>query len=385
MGLAGGCSSTSTVESGERICTPGAYVFCTCANRDNGTKLCKEDGKSFEPCMLGEGLPCPGGEIPTDKDAGPGGDATVDTKSAERCPGKPVSVDGTAETIVQGDTTSASADDFPSSGACAVAETSADHVYELVPKDTGHLNIKLQGLGAYDSTLYVREDDCKTGRQAACGETTGQGGKEEVNTNVIAGNKYYVFVDGAAGSAGQYSLTLKLTPGSFCGDGTVDPGEACDDKNRIPQDGCSLGCRPEGNPMTANTCPGQPVHVWDQKVSFDGTTNGFGNGYAINTTATCVGATSSGAGADHVYEVHAHKTGTLAVTTVLPVASTYQTSLHARTTCDQQPTQIDCVNAQNSGIGETMSFAVVDKQIYYVFVDGAAGQSGDYNISFEIN
>src|SRR4051794_23132925 len=37
----------------EHLCTPGIAVFCRCANRDEGTEMCKEDGQSFEKC-----LPC---------------------------------------------------------------------------------------------------------------------------------------------------------------------------------------------------------------------------------------------------------------------------------------------------------------------------------------
>ena len=36
------CQATTT-------CTPGAYVFCRCADNSEGTKLCKADG-TFEAC-----------------------------------------------------------------------------------------------------------------------------------------------------------------------------------------------------------------------------------------------------------------------------------------------------------------------------------------------
>ena len=60
--LAGGCSSKGASATDGRLCTPGNYVYCRCANRDEGTKLCKEDGQSFEACQ-----PCPDGqEVPPD-------------------------------------------------------------------------------------------------------------------------------------------------------------------------------------------------------------------------------------------------------------------------------------------------------------------------------
>ena len=48
------CSQESAAKP-ERICTPDAYVFCRCQDRQEGTKHCKEDGISFEEC-----LPCDG-------------------------------------------------------------------------------------------------------------------------------------------------------------------------------------------------------------------------------------------------------------------------------------------------------------------------------------
>src|SRR5688572_165874 len=48
------CGQESNAKA-ERICTPDAYVFCRCQDRQEGTKHCKEDGVSFEEC-----LPCDG-------------------------------------------------------------------------------------------------------------------------------------------------------------------------------------------------------------------------------------------------------------------------------------------------------------------------------------
>src|SRR5512140_222485 len=72
IALAGGCSAKPAAD--DRLCTPGAYVYCRCANRDEGTKLCKEDGKSFEACQ-----PCPDGqEVPPDTTTDSGTTKTPD-------------------------------------------------------------------------------------------------------------------------------------------------------------------------------------------------------------------------------------------------------------------------------------------------------------------
>lgn len=44
--------------SGASVCTPGAYVFCRCADRSEGTKLCRKDG-TFDACTCDTPLPEP--------------------------------------------------------------------------------------------------------------------------------------------------------------------------------------------------------------------------------------------------------------------------------------------------------------------------------------
>lgn len=53
----GGNPSDGGTEGGA-VCTPGAYVFCRCADRSEGTKQCRADGLSFDACTAGTG-PCP--------------------------------------------------------------------------------------------------------------------------------------------------------------------------------------------------------------------------------------------------------------------------------------------------------------------------------------
>src|SRR5262249_24298324 len=78
------CSSASTGAgpSSDKICTPGAYVYCRCQDREEGTKLCHEDGKGFdrcEPCESETNPESPGGPTPYEPepqtDAGPAQEA----------------------------------------------------------------------------------------------------------------------------------------------------------------------------------------------------------------------------------------------------------------------------------------------------------------------
>src|SRR5688572_1070208 len=51
----------------EKLCVPGAFVFCRCADRAEGTKLCRDDGQGFEKCQTSEEGECVGGEIRDDR------------------------------------------------------------------------------------------------------------------------------------------------------------------------------------------------------------------------------------------------------------------------------------------------------------------------------
>src|SRR3954465_3932387 len=102
-----GCSATGEATPGGIHCTPGANVFCRCADRGAGTKLCKEDGASFEACTTGNAGEGVGGEDLTDPQTGtpraqppvehpPTEPAGPPGSAVDSCPGKPTSI-GTAE------------------------------------------------------------------------------------------------------------------------------------------------------------------------------------------------------------------------------------------------------------------------------------------------
>lgn len=50
----GGIAGDGGSEGGV-FCTPGNFVFCRCADRAEGTKMCNADGRTFAPCS-----PCTG-------------------------------------------------------------------------------------------------------------------------------------------------------------------------------------------------------------------------------------------------------------------------------------------------------------------------------------
>jgi hypothetical protein len=54
-------SDTNATPTGTK-CTPGAYVYCRCEDRSEGTKLCRPDGVSFDACV------CDGTQPPITQD-----------------------------------------------------------------------------------------------------------------------------------------------------------------------------------------------------------------------------------------------------------------------------------------------------------------------------
>jgi hypothetical protein len=82
-----GCASHG--QSDSSLCTPGAFVFCRCQDRSEGSKQCSADGKSFAAC-----LPCPNDGVSHGDDAGPpddqdGGFTPVDAGDAGEDAGPP--------------------------------------------------------------------------------------------------------------------------------------------------------------------------------------------------------------------------------------------------------------------------------------------------------
>lgn len=72
---AAACSSSNKASGGDGTnCTPGAYVYCRCEDRSEGTKLCHADGKSFDECKCDGSNP-----PPTDDPLGDGGIEQVDS------------------------------------------------------------------------------------------------------------------------------------------------------------------------------------------------------------------------------------------------------------------------------------------------------------------
>jgi cysteine-rich repeat protein len=245
----------------DKICTPQQYVYCRCADRQEGQKLCRDDGRSYGPCE-----PCESLEDPVDE--------------------KPVIRD---------------------------------------PFDAAEL-----------------PDD---------------GGKEEPDPKYV------------------------------CGDGIVQEGEDCDDKNKDDSDGCDTECKLSGKaPFKTNACPGLDVHVWGNGHApmLDATTIASGSRTA---SPACDGTTTGANAPDRVFHVIAHETGTMKV-----ALSNVNFNVFAwvSDTCNVGTNvQFACVNGSLDAGEATLSFKVKAGSAYYVFIDGAGPtadplRQGNFRVVFSI-
>jgi cysteine-rich repeat protein len=163
-------------------------------------------------------------------------------------------------------------------------------------------------------------------------------------------------------------------PPATCGNGTLDPGEACDDGNTKSGDGCSATCMPDGAPASAQTCPGQPVAVWKgSPVELAASTAT----YKDESFATCDDAY----GPDRIFAITPKDTG------ILQMDLTFENGFYAvvsvRDTCNETSSEKLCVQA----LGEPVSRVVpVTKDVpVYLFVDGSlATDKGAFSASLKL-
>jgi cysteine-rich repeat protein len=260
--IAGGCAATTGAAPALINCTPGAYVYCTCKDRQAGTKLCKEDGHSFDICDPCESASNPANpddpnHPPTEVDGG-GNDAAqppqgtcgdkivqdgedcddgnqVDDDgcdgnchlaganpiSSRSCPGmevhvwsKPVSFVGT--TLGSTNTGSASPTCSGTNGANPTTGAAAgDRVFRVVAHKTGKMTVATTDT-SYDSFLYVTTS-CTPGANGeltylACMNGANGTGGETLQFPVTAGSTYSVLVDGAGISQqqGAFRVTFSI-------------------------------------------------------------------------------------------------------------------------------------------------------------------------------
>lgn len=261
------CSAAQRTKD-DPLCTPGAYVFCRCQDREQGTKLCKEDGVSFGPCEPCQAFDDP--ERPLDPydprdprpgrpDAGPEeppgicGDGVVqrgedcddgnadDTDGCDTdcklagdapfatvaCPGLEVHVWGEGHepslivrTTGSGDrsvTPNCTSSTSPGTVYATTGASSPDRVFKVIPHKSGTLTVTTTDAN-FNSFLYASatcepdEERQQAVSWLACINRHADESGEELSFPVDAGEAYFVFVDGAgiSNNHGRTRVTFSL-------------------------------------------------------------------------------------------------------------------------------------------------------------------------------
>lgn len=254
------CSTTPTAKKEEKLCPPGGYVFCRCRDRQEGTKLCKDDGQSFglcEPCEtfdnpedpLDPDDPDPYPQYPR-PDAGDGGSTPgacgngivetgedCDDENAEEtdgcdsncrlagatpsnsnsCPGLDVHVWGGAHKPSLASTTVGSGNRSVAPNCTATSNpttgiNSPDRVFKVTAHKTGLMKVVTSDVN-YNVFLWASEE-CKPSGNSfiACVNESGSVGPEGMTFPVENGKSYHVFIDGSGleKREGSFRVTFSI-------------------------------------------------------------------------------------------------------------------------------------------------------------------------------
>lgn len=196
----------------------------------------------------------------------------------------------------------------------------------------------------------------------------GQGGATSTSTSA-----------GTGGQGGQGGVVM---PDPVCGDGKMDPGEDCDDKNTVPADGCSADCHNED----PDACDGVTIKLAKgTSLQVKGDTTGANNDVQSAANVEFCGGAGPFAGGDLVYTVIPQESGTLVATLNANYSNHW---LHTRTACPgTTANEVGCDYATTSSAPDvnTIMNATAGTK-YHIFVDGHSNgnNEGSFTLTIEL-
>jgi nitrous oxidase accessory protein NosD len=318
-----------------------------------------------------------------------------DPAASEACPATPflLAVGGSVSIT---DTTAGHVDDiFSFCGDITSTVDTPDLVYAFTLPQAGTFKVDVTSLTAgYDPSVYLRTD-CVT--DFLCFDF---GAQKEIIAGDFAAGTYFVIVDGAAGTSGDFALTVSFSA-PICGDGVVNAGEQCDLGGGQPNDGCgdpgaANACQLEAPSADADACPGTSVSIPGGTTilpASDGnTTIGFNNDFSSKCSLPP-------GGPDRVYQIIPQITGTMTASVgfgpdgATPICAVDITDpgcwdrvLYARSTCGDAATELSCSDKGALDV-ETITFPVTANTPVFLFVDGYDNQSyssGVFNLAITL-
>jgi hypothetical protein len=276
-------------------------------------------------------------------------------------------------------------------GSCGSSGSAPEEIYTLTPTVSGTYTVETCSINTtYDTIVYVREGSTQgneTGCNddtAGCGVNDGTGNADRhgsrVTFDAVAGETYFVFVDGYSTRQGPFELRLISPTGPpppVCGDGVTNGTEECDGADDAA---CPGSCR------TSCTC-GPPVSdvIPPQGGLFGGTASG------PSQLQGCITRTVNHP--EKVMTWTPTTSGTVTMETCSP-ATDFDTVLYIRQGAVDGPQVIcndDTVgcsvhtgNGNWSKRGSRATFAYTAGETYYVIVDGYASSPTEGPATFDL-
>ncbi|MEP7122137.1 MAG: hypothetical protein ABJE95_14555 [Byssovorax sp.] len=363
-GSATGTNSTGGITS----CDPGENIFCRCPGGEAGTKTCRDDGMTFDPCVTRIGA-CPD-EMTT----------TTDASSSSGAGGS-------------GGSTSTGVGGAGTGGGAALG------LYAACLQDTECASARcLMGFCTKDCAKF---DECTLGTGECVAIAMMQICLPTCSTTATCDGAfgppsvcgYTKAVDGTpVTTCADWQDALKLPPdGSNCmADAECDLGNAGVEQVCSAQ-ACTTGCHADldcvpGAKCSSTTmlgtcgttsygCPGIPLAV---AVGSDTTVMGDPSPATDTTKGSCGG----GGGPEIVYAVTPASSGALVVTMIGFGAG--NPVLYARTGTCAGGVELGCSDTTAAGGTETLIVPVTAGQPFYLFADAASGTMGNFSLTLHL-
>ncbi len=256
-----------------------------------------------------------------------------------------------------------------------------DAIFQVVAPIDGVLTAEVPVAG-FNVSLGARSS-CPTSTTAtlplACSNTSSDNGPEEINISVVAGQTYWLVVDGvSATQLGPFTMVVSVRPPG-CGDGLVSGGEKCDDGNTTAGDGCSPTCTTE--PLAGiDTCPGYTLPLSGAGTGpYTGVLTVQTSSLAANYAGGCGGSSKEG-----VVVVTPPIAGKL---TARLTGIDYHAILYARTSCNDPVTELACDDDAPTPSTSSRDITLSNVKAgtpYYLFIDGYNGATGTARLNVTV-
>jgi cysteine-rich repeat protein len=175
-------------------------------------------------------------------------------------------------------------------------------------------------------------------------------------------------VDGYNGAVTDYTVSVSCGAADpVCRNGTLEPGEECDDGNATGGDGCSVSCT-----LEAGTC----ASTWTLGC---GESDSWTTAYGQNRITRYGCSIFSETGKEYTYEFTAPRTGPVTVT-MGNVDPSVDLDLFVLLSPFGACAAGDCIAAGDAAGMDTVTFDALEGQTYYLVVDGFSGAAGTFDI-----